>query len=95
MKKISVIFLILSLILSTAIIKNSTKRTDDEIYIIQENIRSLKKDFEDIKLEHEYLSSSENLMEFQNLYFEAELFKKNIQEIKIIKKILSKYELKN
>ena len=86
MKKISVIFLILSLILSTAIIKNSTKRTDDEIYIIQENIRSLKKDFEDIKLEHEYLSSSENLMEFQNLYFEAELFKKNIQEIKIIKK---------
>tara|TARA_B100000401_G_C52683219_1_gene660766 strand:- start:570 stop:857 length:288 start_codon:yes stop_codon:yes gene_type:complete len=95
MKKISVIFLILSLILSTAIIKNSTKRTDDEIYIIQENIRSLKKDFEDIKLEHEYLSSSENLMEFQNLYFEAELFKKNIQEIKIIKKILGKYELKN
>ena len=84
MKKFSVIFLILFLILFTALIKNSTKRIDDEIFVIKENIRSLKKDFENIKLEYDYLSSAEKLLEFQNLYFDDELVKKNIQEIKTI-----------
>ena len=84
MKKFSVIFLILFLILFTALIKNSTKRIDDEIFVIKQNIRSLKKDFENIKLEHDYLSSAEKLLEFQNLYFDDELVKKDIQEIKII-----------
>ena len=84
MKKFSVIFLILFLILFTALIKNSTKRIDDEIFVIKENIRSLKKDFENIKLEHDYLSSAEKLLEFQNLYFDDELVKKDIQEINTI-----------
>ena len=84
MKKFSVIFLILFLILFTALIKNSTKRIDDEIFAIKENIRSLKKDFENIKLEHDYLSSAEKLLEFQNLYFDDELVKKDIQEINTI-----------
>ena len=92
MKKFSVIFLILFLILFTALIKNSTKRIDDEIFVIKENIRSLKKDFENIKLEHDYLSSAEKLLEFQNLYFDDELVKKDIQEINIIN--LSSKELK-
>ena len=84
MKKFSVIFLIVFLILSTALVKNSTKRTDDEIFTIKENIRALKKDFENIKLEYEFLSSTEKLLEFQNLYFDDELVKKDINEIKII-----------
>ena len=84
MKKFSVIFLILFLILFTALIKNSTKRIDDEIFALKENIRSLKKDFENIKLEHDYLSSAEKLLEFQNLYFDDELVKKDIQEINTI-----------
>ena len=83
MKKFSVIFLIVFLILSTALVKNSTKRTDDEIFTIKENIRALKKDLENIKLEYEFLSSTEKLLEFQNLYFDDELVKKDINEIKI------------
>ena len=84
MKKFSVIFLILFLILFTALIKNSTKRIDDEIFATKENMRSLRKDFENIKLEHDYLSSAEKLLEFQNLYFDDELVKKDIQEINTI-----------
>ena len=84
MKKFSVIFLILSLILLTAVIKNSTKRIDDEIFIIRENIVSFKKDYENIKLENEYLSSSEKLQNLQKLYFEDELFSKNIKDIKTL-----------
>ena len=84
MKKFSIVLLILSLILFTAIVKNSTKRVDDVIFVLEENIRGLKKDFENIKLEHDYLSSTEKLLEFQNLYFDDELVKKEIEEIKII-----------
>jgi|TARA_B100000959_G_scaffold264864_1_gene305787 cell division protein FtsL len=93
MKKFSVIFLILFLILFTALIKNSTKRIDDEIFALKENIRSLKKDFENIKLEHDYLSSAEKLLEFQNLYFDDELVKKDIQEIKTINQSSEKLEI--
>jgi len=84
MKKFSVIFLILFLILFTAFIKNSTKRIDDQIFTTKENIRGLKKDFDNIKLEYDYLSSAEKLFELQDLYFDDELIKKDIQTIKII-----------
>ena len=95
MKKFSVIILILFLILSTALVKNSTKRIDDEIFTIKENIRALKKDFENIKLEYEFLSSTEKLLEFQNLYFDDELVKKDINEIKIIDQSKKKLQIKN
>jgi len=93
MKKYLVIFLILFLILSTAIIKNSTKRIDDEIFAIKENIKILNMDFGIIKLENEFLSSTEKLLEFQNSFFEKELVKKDIQEIKIIKIKSNKLEI--
>ena len=95
MKKFSVIFLIVFLILSTALVKNSTKRTDDEIFTIKENIRALKKDFDNIKLEYEFLSSTEKLLEFQNLYFDDELAKKDINEIKIIDQGTKKLQINN
>ena len=94
MKKFSVIFLILFLILFTAIVKNSTKRIEDMIFVKEINIRDLGKDFENIKLEYDYLSSTEKLLEFQNLYFDNELIKKDIKEIKIIEKKLNKLKIK-
>ena len=86
MKKILVTFLIFFLILFTALIKNSTKRIDDEIFSVKENIRGLSKDLEIIKLEYDYLSSAEKLLEYQALYFDDELVKKNINNIKTINK---------
>ena len=94
MKKVLVIFLIFSLILSTAIIKNSTKRINDEIFLIKENMRDLRKDFEKIKLEYDYLSSTERLIKFQNLYFDEELVKKDIKEIKVIDQNSKKIQIK-
>jgi len=93
MKKFSIISLIILLILFTAFIKNSTKRIDDEIFLVKENIRSLTKNFENIKLEHDYLSSASKLIQFQNLYFEKELIKKDIQNIKTIYKIEDKLKI--
>ena len=94
MKKFSVIFLILFLILFTATVKNSTERIEDMIFVKEINIKDLGKDFENIKLEYDYLSSTEKLLEFQNLYFDNELIKKDIKEIKIIDKRLNKLKIK-
>ena len=81
MKKFFAIFMIIFLILFTALIKNSTKRIDDEIFVLKENIRDLKKNVENTRLEFDYLSSTEKLLQFQNLYFDNELIKLDIQEI--------------
>ena len=94
MKKFTVISLIFTLVLFTAFIKNSTKRIDDMIFISKETIRGLNSDFENIKLEYDYLSSTENLLKFQSLYFDDELKKKDIQEIKIISRRSNKLEIK-
>ena len=94
MRKFLFISLILSLIFFTAFIKNSTKRIDDEIFIVKENIRVLKKDKEKIKLEHDYLSSSERLLKFQDLYFEDLLIKKSIDEMNLLNQKSNFFEIK-
>ena len=97
MKKFSVFFLILSLIISISLIKNSTKKLDDEIYLLNENIRFLENRLKDTKLEHDYLSTSQKLLEYQKLYFENLLIKKSLKELKtleIIDKELVITELK-
>tara|TARA_B100000427_G_scaffold298666_1_gene279828 strand:- start:397 stop:699 length:303 start_codon:yes stop_codon:yes gene_type:complete len=85
MKKFFVFILIFSLIVVTSLIKNSTKKLDDEIYSLNENIRFLENRLEDTKLEYDYLSSSEKLLEYQKLYFENFLQKKSIDEINTVK----------
>ena len=94
MKKFFFTLVILLLIFFTAFIKNSTKRIDDEIFEVKENIRILIKDFENIKLENNFLGSTEKLNEFKKLYFNNELFEKNIKDIGIIHKTSRKIEIK-
>ena len=93
MKKFSIIFLILTLITFTAYIKNSTKKIEDKIYASHENLRLFKKELENTKLEYDYLSSSEKLIKLQNQYFEDVLVKKDLKNIKIIKKISNKLDI--
>ena len=57
MKKFFVTLFVFSLIFSTAIVKNSTKRIDDEIFVLKENIRDLKKSFENKRFGFDYLGS--------------------------------------
>ena len=83
MKKIVLAFVIFFLVLSTAIIKNTTKQIEDEIFTVKENIRVLKSEFENVSLEYDYLSSADKLLEYQSLYFENDLIQKNLKDIKI------------
>ena len=84
MKKIVLVLVIFSLILSTAIIKNSAKKNEDRIFNVKENLRFLNSKFKKIKLEYDYLSSPDKLLEYQVLYFDDELVKKDIQTLKKI-----------
>ena len=84
MRNFWLLLIILSLIISTTLIKNSTKKIEDEIFSTEESLRVLNLNYNDVLLEHNYLSSSERLLEFQSLYFDNELSQKNINEIKIL-----------
>ena len=84
MKKFIIFSFILFLVITTSLIKNSTKKIEDEIYLTKENIILLSKRYKNSKLEFNYLSSSENLMEYQKLYFENFLEKKSLENLKLI-----------
>ena len=90
MKKISLVIVIFILIISTALIKNSAKKNEDKIFTVKENLRFLNSKFKKIKLEHDYLSSPDKLLEYQVLYFDDELIKKDIQSLKKIEIINDK-----
>ena len=95
MKKFSIISLILFLILFTALIKNSTKKIEDETFTVKESLIGLKKELGDTKLEFNYLSSAEKLLDYQSMYFEEDLTQKDIKEIQILVKNLEILEIKD
>ena len=84
MKKIVLIISIFILILITSWVKNSTKKIEDEIFGLNENIRSLKIELSDVLLEYNYLSSPDKLLQYQSQYFENDLIQMDITKIKKI-----------
>ena len=73
MKKFILTSIVVFLILFTAFIKNSTKRLDDEIFAVKENLRTLKNEVNDLNLEYTYLSSGKRLMDLKLEFFEEDL----------------------
>tara|TARA_B100000575_G_scaffold242803_1_gene206288 strand:+ start:267 stop:575 length:309 start_codon:yes stop_codon:yes gene_type:complete len=94
LKKLFLAFTIIALVSTTAIIKNTTKNIEDQIFAYKESVRVLKSDLENIQLEYDYLSSAEKLLEYQSLYFDDQLVQKKIEDIKLynISKDSNKFE---
>ena len=95
MKKVGLVSVIFSLILFTAIIKNTAKKIEDELTIEDDGPGIPKSEYENVLLEHDYLSSAEKLLEFQSLYFEDQLIQKNIKNIKIYNISKNQKNIKN
>ena len=95
MKKLTIIIFIFSLIFSTALIKNSTKKIEDEIFAVKERLKNYENELSDTRLEFEYLSSTEKLLQYQTQFFEKDLNQKNINKIKIITKKLNNLSIDN
>ena len=93
MIRFTIFFILLSLAIITSIIKNSTKGVEDEIYVIKENLLFLENRLKDTKLEFDYLSSSEKLLEYQKLYFENSLQKKSLQDLKTLEILETKLKI--
>ena len=85
MKKV-VFAIIFVLILTTSLVKNSTKEIEDKIFMVKENIRPLKSELGDVLLEYNYLSSPDKLTQYQTQYFEKNLIKIDITQIKKLTK---------
>ena len=85
MKKV-VLTIIFVLILTTSLVKNSTKELEDKIFMVNENIRPLKSEIGDMLLEYNYLSSPDKLTQYQTQYFEKDLIKIDITKIKKLTK---------
>ena len=81
MKKIAFL-IILILVLATSIVKNSTKEIEDKIFVLKENIRPLETELGETLLEYNFLTSPEKLTQYQNQYFEKDLIKIDITQIK-------------
>ncbi len=81
------ILIILSLIISTTFIKNHTKKLDEEIFSVKENINYLNSVKELVQLEYDYLSSPEKLLELNDLYFDNKLGYSSRENIKILRNI--------
>ena len=69
MKKISIIFIIFILVISTVVTKNSSKKIDSQIFNLKEDLRILNDKYELVLLDYNFLSSPQKLLEYQKIFF--------------------------
>ena len=85
LKKTITFIPVIILIISTTLVKNSTKQLDKKIFQVREDLRALEDIYELVLLDYNYLTSPTKLMEYSQKYFEEELEKKKITDLKIFK----------
>ena len=82
MKRFIVIFFILFLIIVTTITKNSTKKLENKIFTVKENISLLEDRYDYVLFDYNVFTTPQKLMEYQSKYFENDLVIIDINEIK-------------
>ena len=70
MKKYILVFTIFFLVVTTSIIKNSTRELENKIFNSNEKIKILINRKEIIKLQNDYLRSPQRLFEFKNKFLD-------------------------
>ena len=93
MKKLILFTPILVLIFATTLTKDSTKKLDNKIFDIKENIRILEERYELTLLDYNFLSSPKKLMEYQQFYFEDKLIQKKIENLSTIEILKDKLKI--
>tara|TARA_Y100001970_G_C13983174_1_gene724270 strand:- start:223 stop:537 length:315 start_codon:yes stop_codon:yes gene_type:complete len=85
MRNYILFFSLILLIITTTIIKNSSKNLENQIFITNENINILKNKYELVLLEFNFLTSPKQLIDYQSQYFENNLISKDITKMKLIR----------
>ena len=62
---------------------------------VKESLKNYENELSDTRLEFEYLSSTEKLLQYQSQFFEKDLNQRNINKIKTITKKLNNLSIDN
>lgn len=82
MKRYSIFFLITFLIITTSVIKNSTRELETKIFNSKERIKILTNKRDMVLLQNNYLSSPQRLFELKKKFFGRNLEVLELQQFK-------------
>ena len=74
MKKYIIFFCIVCLIITTSIVKSSTRQLEKNIFILEEEVKILEEKFNFLILENDYLTSPERLIRLKEKIFKDQFF---------------------
>ena len=84
MNRLLIFFLIFVFVISTAIIKNSSKKIEEKIYKKKENLAILKNEYDLVILEFDFLNSPDEIQKKVEQYFIKDEFTSiDISKLKI------------
>ena len=84
MKKYIIFFSILSLIITTSIVKSSTRQLEKNIFTLKEEVKILEEKFNFLILENDYLTTPERLIRLKEKIFKDQFFPLDSSGIKEI-----------
>ena len=82
MKKYIILFGIIFLIITTSIVKSSTRQLEKNIFILEEEVKILDEKFNFLLLENDYLTTPERLIGLKEKIFKDKFFPINPKYIK-------------
>ena len=84
MKKYIIFFSIVSLIITTSIVKSSTRQLEKNIFTLEEEVKILEEKFDFLLLESDYLTTPERLIGLKEKVFKDKFFPIDPKDIKKI-----------
>ena len=84
MKKYIIFFSIVSLIITTSIVKSSTRQLEKNIFVLEEEVKILEEKFDFLLLENDYLTTPERLIRLKEKIFKDQFFPIDSRDIKKI-----------
>ena len=84
MKKYVILFGIIFLIITTSIVKSSTRQLEKNIFILEEEVKILEEKFDFLLLENDYLTTPERLIGLKEKIFKDKFFPIDPRDIKKI-----------
>ena len=84
MKKYIILFGIILLIITTSIVKSSTRQLEKKIFLLKEEVKILEEKYDFLLLESDYLTTPERLIRLKEKIFKDKFFPINPKDIKKI-----------
>ena len=82
MKKYVILFGIIFLIITTSIVKSSTRQLEKNIFTLEEEVKILEEKFNFLILENDYLTTPERLIRLKEKIFKDQFFPIDPEDIK-------------